>query len=124
MKNALTQSVPRTPRLDKRIASARRTAKWRDNHPEHIDTRVLDRMILEAVFLVLTDGKTVPKSVTPTLLAAIVDAAACGLAEKGHQGASPKDAVGNRIRRHAADHVVGRAVRIRKLMETPIPVAE
>lgn len=121
MKNSIT---PKTPRLDKRIQSARRTARWRENHPEHVDTRILDRVLLEAAFLILTDGKTVPKAVTAKILPAIVEAAECGLADKGYRGSEVKLAVGRRIRRHADDHVVGRAVRLRKLMATPIPVAE
>ena len=123
MKNSITP-IPRTPRLDKRIGSARRTARWRENHPEHIDTRLVDRILLEAILTTLTDGKTVPAAVSSKLLPAIIDAAECGLAEKGHRGETVKVAVGRRIRRHADDHVVGRALRIRKLMATPIPVSE
>tara|TARA_R100001086_G_scaffold225699_3_gene144102 strand:- start:113 stop:487 length:375 start_codon:yes stop_codon:yes gene_type:complete len=119
MKNSIT-SVPRTPRLDKRIGSARRTARWREAHPEHVDTRVLDRVLLEAAFLVLTDGKTVPTSITGRILPAIIEAATAGLEDKGYRGSDVKLAVGRRIRRHAEDRVVGRAVRIRKLMATPI----
>ena len=117
MNNSLT---PKTPRLDKRLQSARRTARWREAHPEHIDTRVIDRVLFEAILTVLSDGKTVPAAVSAKLLPAIVDAATCGLAEKGHRGDEVKNAVGIRIRRHAADHVVARAVRNRKLMATPI----
>ncbi|MEF2553755.1 hypothetical protein VQ042_20815 [Aurantimonas sp. A2-1-M11] len=85
---------------------------------------MIDRVILEAAFHVLTDGKTVPKSVAAKILPAIIDAAECGLAEKGYRGSDVKPAVGTRIRRHAADHVVGRAVRNRELLSTPIPVSE
>lgn len=119
MKNSITLH-PRTPRLDKRIGSARRTARWRQNHPEHVDTRIVDRILLEAILAVVTDGKTVPAAVSSRLMPAVVDAAEAGLAEKGFRGPDVTVALGQRIRKHLHGRIVGRAIRNRELLATPI----
>ena len=119
MNNSLTP-LPRTPRLDKRLQSARRTARWREAHPEHVDTRILDRMLLEAILAVVTDGKTVPAAVSSRLMPAVVDAAEAGLAERGYRGPDIPKAIGQRIRKHSAGRKVGRAISNRELLSRPI----
>lgn len=119
MKNSITP-IPRTPRLDKRLQSARRTARWRERHPEHVDTRIVDRILLEAILAVITDGRTVPAAVSSRLMPAVIDAAEIGLAEKGYRGADVTVALGQRIRKHLSGRTVGRAISNRELLSRPI----
>ena len=107
--------------LKKRLQAAQRSARWREAHPQHFDTRLLDRMLLESVFSVLGDGHTVPKSVTERLMPAIVDAAEVALAEKGNRGSEVTTAVGRRMRTHLAGRTVKRAMRLRQDLAQPIP---
>lgn len=118
--NISSTPLPKTPRLDKRLQSARRTARWREAHPEHIDTRVTDRILLEAILAVIADGRTVPAAVSSRLMPAVIDAAEIGLAEKGFRGSDVTVALGQRIRKHLAGRTVGRAVSNRELLATPI----
>lgn len=103
MNNSLTK---RKSPSQRRAEAAARTERWREKNSGRPDPRLVDRMILEALFHVLSEAPGVSLDVR-SLITETVSAAVAGLERKGYRGGASRQAVGRRI----GDHQNGLCVR-------------
>ena len=102
----MNNSIKRKSPAQRRAEAAARTERWRQQNPGRPDPRLVDRMLLEGLFHVLseTPGMTLDAK---SLIVETVDAAVAGLKRKGVRGRDARQAVGRRI----GDHQSGLCVR-------------
>ncbi|MCC4298420.1 hypothetical protein [Aurantimonas coralicida] len=102
----MNNSIKRKSPSQKRAEAATRTEQWREKNAGRPDPRLVDRMILEGLFHVLSETPGL-RIDARSLITETVDAAVAGLKRKGYRTGDSRQAVGRRI----GDHQNGICVR-------------